>query len=215
MSDKLELILKVHGELSRIVRPATAESIRSSLIRNNTTLLIVIFGGVFSFLFFLLPVWFDSISKSFQIIGAAGLGITFHTLYTANKYLKNNTYKKSYDQGYLINYALGIFAGSILGLFGQELFPAAPDTINYQPNVLALIGGYSAEAVAQILQRVSETLVTVVRGNQSDKSQAEASKKISQNSSEVAARLSKLKNAKPEEVKNGIENIVQELLDKS
>jgi len=214
-NDNLKLALKVHSELTKLVQPSTPESIRSSIIRHNPTLKFIIFAGFISFILFLIPLLHTSIPPFVQIIGAAGLGITFQSLYTAHKYLKNSTYNPAYNQAYLINFALGLFAGSILGLFGQELFPAGSSALNYQPNALALVGGFSAEAVAQILQRVSDTLVTAVRGTQKDKSEADANKKITQNSSKIAAQLSKSINGDPEELKGNVEKVVQGLLEKN
>jgi len=212
-SDNMELAIKIHGELSRIVRPASPESIRASKIKNNMTLKSIIGFGAICFL--LLPLSFLVAQKELvQIFAAAGLGITFQSLYTANKFLKTATYDPKHDQGYIINYALGLFAGCILGYFGKELLQNGSESVMLAAPALALIGGYSAEAVAQILQRVSETLVTMVRGSNDEKSQVYADKKINENTVELAGQLTETLQGGSDKMKKNIEKLIQDLLNK-
>ena len=101
------------------------------------------------------------------------LGSAFYGLYTAHKYLVRCTFDPKYHQVYLIRYVLGLTSGTILGFFGRDLLKGNSD-ISKQLGaaVLALIGGYAAEAVSQVLQRFAETLVTIVRGGNADLLQA-------------------------------------------
>ncbi len=120
MNYNFAMALEVHGELSRLIRPATPQSIRASDIWSNRILKGIIFAGAISFLIFIIPALIDlkeDRSNLLQIIGVAGLGVTFHSLYTANGYIKNSTFDPKYGQGYIINFSLGLFASSILGLF--------------------------------------------------------------------------------------------------
>lgn len=109
----------------------------------------------------------------FMLFAAASLGSAFYGLYTAHKYLVSCTFDPKYHQVYLIRYVLGLTSGTILGFFGRDFLKNDTD-ISKQLGVavLALIGGYTAEAVSQILQRFSETLVTIVRGSNTDVLQA-------------------------------------------
>ena len=122
-----------------------------------------------------------------MLLAAAGLGSGFYGLYTAYDYYVNRTYDPRYNQTYLVRYILGLTAGTILGYFGTNMLgagsSAGPATAaetaktasmakDLGPSVLALVGGYAAEAVSQILQRMAETLVTVVRGSNADELKA-------------------------------------------
>lgn len=215
MDNNLKLAINIHGELSQLVHPATPESIRASSITNNTVLVVFVFCGFLSSVL-LLTSSVLALPVIYQIIAAAILGITFQSLYSANKYLKTSTYNPRHNQGYIINYALGIFSGTILGLFGQEFLTTnmtgeIPGNLKMTPHLLALIGGYSAEAVAQILQRVSETLVTVVRGPEKDINEAKTHKKIINEKSKINNQLSKILSDDPEAMKKSLEKVIKDL----
>lgn len=207
--DHLTLAVKVHGELSRLIQPVTPESIKASRIRKNPLLLSFVFGGVISTGIFLLAIVYN-LDELYKIIGAAGLGITFQSLYLANKHLKTFTFNPRYNQGYVINYALGILSGTIFGLFGKELLQGNSSAAIGAP-LLALVGAYSAEAVAQVLQRVSETLVTMVQGSEKEKSDAKMQKNINQEKAKLTKLLSKAMSEDPKNIKNSIEEILKDL----
>lgn len=107
-----------------------------------------------------------------MLLAAAGLGSGFYGLYTAHKYIVNRTFNPKYNQIYVVRYVLGLTSGSILGYFGTSLLngggQSTVDPKQLGPPVLALVGGYAAEAVSQILQRIADTLVTIVRGSGDD-----------------------------------------------
>ncbi|MEJ0091212.1 MAG: hypothetical protein WDM80_15890 [Limisphaerales bacterium] len=115
--------------------------------------------------------WHKAIMDILVLFAAASLGSAFYGLYTAHKYIVNCTFDPKYHQVYLIRYVLGLTSGTILGFFGRDLNLDA-STKQLSAAVLALVGGYAAEAVSQILQRFAETLVTVVRGSNDDVLQA-------------------------------------------
>jgi hypothetical protein len=79
-------------------------------------------------------------------------------------------YDPKYNQVYFVRFVLGLTSGTILGYFGQNLMGSSAGDVarKFTPPILALLGGYSAEAVSQILQRVADTLVTMVRGSNDD-----------------------------------------------
>lgn len=140
----------------------------------------------------------------FMILAAASLGSAFYGLYTAHKYIVTCTFDPKYHQVYLIRYVLGLTSGTILGFFGKDLnlHLNGANTQQLGAAVLALVGGYAAEAVSQILQRFAETLVTVVRGSNDDvlqakegELQAKAKQQETQTKNELVKGLLKAKDA--------------------
>lgn len=210
-TEDVELAFRIHNELSGLIKPVTPESIRASSVRNNLTLQAIIFAGLISFLLFIIPLMIDNFSPLVQMIGAAGLGTTLHSLYTANKFLHKSTFNPKYNQKYIITYALGLFAGSTLGFFGKEILSQNPNYV-LSPNLLALVGGFSAEAVAQILQRIAETLVTLIRGSSKEKSELEAEKTITREKSKLVNSLSKTIEGDASQIKNNVQKLLNELL---
>jgi hypothetical protein len=90
---------------------------------------------------------------------AAILGAGFYSLFTGYQYISNRTYEPGYNIIYLVRFFLGIVSGMVLSSFELGLPP------QYSKIVLGLIGGYSAEAVNQILLRVTEILIAAVKGS--------------------------------------------------
>lgn len=216
----VQLVIRVHGELSQLVQPATPASIRASSIMNNRALFSITILGIVSFLILLLPTLFaDSVygKDEFQMIGAAGLGSAFYSLYTANRYLRDGTFDPRYNQLYLIRFALGVFAGYILGHFGREMLSSVDsnngNTKQIGTATLALVGGFASEAVAQILQRIADTLVTVVRGSDKDRAEADAEKLASQKTTKAASQLhDALDIADPQSQSTAIRKIIKGML---
>lgn len=187
---KMALALEVHSELTQIVSPATPRTIRASrpsvgdkwrVGANNKTVRLLLWATLVSIvLFFVVPLiihfgakrgWYpsesiDNWAPVIQIVAAASIGSAFYGLYTAHKYIVNFTFDPKYHQVYLIRFVLGLSSGTILGHFGKDLLDAGQDvTQQFGPPLMALVGGYAAEAVSQILQRFSDTLITMVRGS--------------------------------------------------
>jgi hypothetical protein len=104
---------------------------------------------------------------------AAALGAVFYVLFTALDFVKNRTYDPRYNSIYLIRFVLGVLAGLILAIVLQNNLGG--DTVRkLGPSVIALLGGFSTEAVYQILQRLVEVLLAAVRGDNSDAAKAKA-----------------------------------------
>jgi hypothetical protein len=128
------------------------------------------------------------LSDQFTSLFAAMLGAAFYTLYTANKYVVECTFDRAYMTHYVVRFVLGIVSGVVLANFGDNLLagsgggatstgsgaPTAEAAVVLTRSVLALIGGYSADAVNAIFTRVAETLTTLVRGNASQAAREEA-----------------------------------------
>ena len=213
----MALVLDAHARLSALVTPANPESIRASSLKNNKTLLAIALFGFVSFVAFVLPllISLDMVGDIALLLGASGLGSTFYSLYTATKYLRERTFDPKYNQVYAIRFALGIFAGFILGHFGPQLLDAAEQDPQKSigPPLLALVGGFSAEAVAQILQRVADTLVTMVRGSGKERAEAEAEKELAKKASMTATKLQEALNAgTPEKVHEGVQAVIREMV---
>ncbi len=56
----------------------------------------------------------------------------------------------------------------------------------------ALIGGFSGDAVAQILQRVSEMLVTMISGSDNEKAQYESQRRVMRANSKTIRDIQRL-----------------------
>ncbi len=95
---------------------------------------------------------------------AAILGAALSGLFTMQHYIRARTFEPNYCFVYLIRLAVGAVAGVVLANFGAGLFEGSATIAKLGPSGIALLGGYSAEAVRQILDRLVQVLVTVVRG---------------------------------------------------
>jgi hypothetical protein len=106
---------------------------------------------------------------------AASLGAVFYVLFTALGYVKDRTFDPRYTPLYVIRFVLGILAGLILAIvLGAPLFGSNGTISSLGPAVIALLGGFSTEAVYQILQRLVDVLLATVRGDDSGTAKAKA-----------------------------------------
>jgi hypothetical protein len=105
---------------------------------------------------------------------SAALGAVFYVLFTALDYVKNRTYDPRYNSIYVIRFVLGVIAGLILAIVMQNNFGQGEVAKKLGPSVLALLGGFSTEAVYQILQRLVDILLAAVRGDNSSVAKAKA-----------------------------------------
>jgi len=102
-----------------------------------------------------------------NLVAAAGLGAYFYSLYTANKYVVNRTFDPKYATFYNNRIIIGIIAGYILASIIRSNFFASENSqlIELTPSVIALLGGFSADAVVKILNRIVVMLVALVKGD--------------------------------------------------
>ncbi|ALK33959.1 hypothetical protein [Burkholderia plantarii] len=97
----------------------------------------------------------------------AGLGASFATLFQAHRYIANSTYDPKFDASYGARLILGLIAGLILvEILPAHLF-AGGSASGFGKPAMAMLGGFSASAVHRLLQRVVDSLETVVRGDPS------------------------------------------------
>ncbi|SDG36338.1 hypothetical protein [Paraburkholderia phenazinium] len=99
------------------------------------------------------------------LLFCAGLGASFATLFQAHRYIAASTYDPKYDASYGARLILGLIAGLIL----VEMLPARlfdqGSMHSFGKPALAMLGGFSATAVHRLLQRLVDTLETLVRGD--------------------------------------------------
>jgi hypothetical protein len=183
-------LLAGHAALSKIIAPATPLSLEAtaptsgplgSLRRPPLIMWMIIVGIVAATGFVVTNILLAMYGNSFAIeklnwCFAAGLGAVFYVLFTAHKYVKDRTFDPRYNAVYLIRFVLGVLSGLILAIvLGTSLFKSNPTISNLGPAVIALLGGFSTEAVYQILQRLVDILLAAVRGDNSDTVKAKAS----------------------------------------
>ena len=91
-------------------------------------------------------------------IAAGGLGAAFYALFTAYRYIASGTYDTTYESSYWIRFILGLIAGVLM----PALIPIGKGDAT-RP-LLALLGGFSAAMLYRILERLVETVESLVQG---------------------------------------------------
>ena len=177
MTTKVADLMAVHNALAKLVAPATAGSIHATrpapglfgfLWRPPIVGLMVCSATTFALGFILtLPEAAASWHQG-NLVFAAGLGASFFGLFNVHEYVKTRTFDPTYNSVYLIRFVLGVTSGLILGNVGTSAFAGNQQLVALGPGVIALLGGFSAEAVYQILQRLVEIMEAVVKGNNDD-----------------------------------------------
>lgn len=94
----------------------------------------------------------------------AGLGASFSALFLANQFIAKATYDPRFDSSYWSRIILGLIAGIIIvELLPSSLFDEGTMKSFGKPS-LAMLGGFSAGVVYRILQRLIDSLETLVKG---------------------------------------------------
>ena len=119
----------------------------------------------------------DQIASLCIVIGGAGLGASFYVLMRSQPYLANRSYDPKYNAVYVTRFITGVIAGVILSvalgpMLVEKMHSSAGTALT--PGVLAILGGYAAEAVELILQRIVEIILAVIRGDNSAQVDAKA-----------------------------------------
>jgi hypothetical protein len=185
---EFDALLRAHAELVRLVAPATPRTIllvsegrRSRLsmlgpVRLVRQMLIAVV--VLLVLFVLLAMspdvnarsgdpltssgWALLVNELF-FIALGGLGAAFSALFTAYRYISDGTYDPKYESTYWLRFILGLMAGLLL----PALIPiggGANDSTLTKP-LLALLGGFSAAMLYRVLERLVNTVESLVRGD--------------------------------------------------
>jgi len=162
-------------------------------------------------------------SNQLFILCCAGLGASFAGLFKANGFIANATYDPRYDSSYWSRIILGLIAGVILvELLPSNLF-AQGSMHSFGKPALAMLGGFSANVVYRILQRLVEALETVVKGGSDAKGveqkallNVKASEQRTQLNADTAGKLVGLLNEMDgtdgSEMKKKISGLIEELL---
>ncbi len=157
-------------------------------------------------------------------LSAAGMGASFAVLYKVNSYIVSVTFDPKYTPSYWIRFVLGLISGLILA----ELIPLGTENsaASFSKPLLALIGGFSADVVFRILNRLVSAVESLIKGDPKDeieskKKQIEAdlNEKYSKAKMKHASDLMRLKdtigkNMNPDEAKKKINEIMKKLLPK-
>ncbi len=156
------------------------------------------------------------------LISAAGLGASFLSLFQANRYIVEGTYDPKYVPSYWIRYVLGIISGIILA----QLIPIdqSGTTIKLAKPTLAMVGGFSAAVVYRILNRIIETIESLIRGDsksiiaaQEQAAKARFAEQATQSRLKVASDLISLQQqlntgGSSEDAKQKLNNILESIL---
>jgi len=181
----LEQLVRAHTELVHIVAPATPRTIlllsreRESrlamlgpvrLVRHMLIVVIVLLvafvvlatspdvnhgsGDIFT------SSGMPLLLNELFLLTAGGLGAAFSSLFTASRYIKAGTYDPKHESTYWLRLILGLMAGLLL----PALIPMGADTGELSKPLLALLGGFSASVLYRILERLVQTVESLVRG---------------------------------------------------
>lgn len=230
----LNLAGDVHDRLLKVVAPASPASIEASSLgpRRNPALFFVSLCGGASFFIFIIPIIFSVLGKEandmMQIIGGAGLGSSFYALHTASGYIKAGTFDPKYNNTYVIRLGLGLLSGVILAYFLKDLLNlntasgSGEKAAKVGVSALALLGGYAAEAVARILDRISDTLVALISGSDKDKidaakqkAETDATKKTTEALTDTVKKLQRaLSDPNPSAVVTNVQDVMHDILDR-
>lgn len=141
------------------------------------------------------------------LILAGALGAAFYNLYCTRRYIVERTFDRAQIASYLVRVPLGMLAGLILGHFGGELVESSGTStanLHLSSAFLALVGGYSVEAVHLILLRIADTLASLVRGSPDDAVKAG----VAELKVDVLKELTALALAMPAEDRGAIEALI-------
>ena len=114
-------------------------------------------------------------SEFLNWVSGSGLGASLYVLTKVQPYLQNRSYDRKYSSTYICRFVIGVVSGVILAQISNALVPAAnSDNLIHKvgPGVIAIIGGYSAEAVQLILQRLADVISAAVRGDSGEETKA-------------------------------------------
>lgn len=158
--------------------------------------------------------------KEFFLLSAAALGASFNALFTANTYIVGGTFDQRYESSYWVRFTLGIIAGMLLA----TLIPIEKAiSSDFAKPLLAMLGGFSANVVYQIFERLIDTVASMVSGSpkkmlevQKLEMKTRRSEQEAKNRFQVAADLIKVQDLinqdmKPEELRKQIGILVTKL----
>jgi hypothetical protein len=173
-------LMSLHTALATVIAPATPSSLRSTrpaagmfgwLMSPPLVGWMVVLAAA-SAMGFILTLSNTGATAKWNWLFGAALGAAFSGLLTAHDYVKNRTFERRYNSVYAIRFVLGVIAGLILASLGGVV--SANETVKaLGRGVIALLGGFSAEGVSQILKRLLDIIITTVNGSGADAAKAQ------------------------------------------
>ena len=195
-------LVELHSALAKAVAPATPGSLAATtpasgwfgFLRRPAVIGWMVLAAVFCAIGFVVAI--DQKWSTLSWVTGAGLGAAFYGLFTAHDYVKQRTFDPRYNSVYMIRFVLGVIAGIILA--NLPIFDKNETLRSLGKGVIALLGGFSAEAVNQVLQRLVDILVATVKGSGSDLAKAQ----VEQVKTKAAAQLASTKQSASQELAN-------------
>lgn len=119
------------------------------------------------------------------LVSCAGLGACFTSLYRLNNYISDATYDPRYDSTYWASILLGVIAGLFISELLHATFFAGSENgsdsvTSLGKPALALLGGFSANMVYKILQRMVDSIESLFKGDQKSMAKANRNMDLSQ-----------------------------------
>ncbi len=106
----------------------------------------------------------------------AALGAAFYILIKTHPFLLSRSFDPKFDAAYTSRFIIGVVAGVLLATVMKK-FVETGSALDLTAGMLAILGGYAAEFVEQVLQRMVETLQAAIRGDGSAQAAADAAQK--------------------------------------
>jgi hypothetical protein len=157
-------------------------------------------------------------------LAAAGVGASFAVLFQINETISKGTFDPDDAPAYWIKVFLGVVAGFILvAMVPTEQINSADAQVLAKPTI-ALLGGFSAQAVYRILNRLVETLEDLFSGGQKEQSAvreqaiaARAQEDVAQARLVVAGKLVQLQEqiAAGADVRQQVQDVIRSLVPES
>lgn len=128
----------------------------------------------------------EMLAKLMLLMSAAGIGACFAALFRANRFIVEGTYDPKYAMSYWIRLLTGVISGVVL----CELIPVGEDPAlqGVGKPTLALLGGFSGNTVYRILERLVQSIESVVRGDTRELADAQIREAESQSEKKAAEK---------------------------
>lgn len=200
-------VVTAHRLLSRLVEPATPKSITllnqqapitpwRSLLGAVFVVRVMMVLAIICLVAFLLlmpsaggnPIalisggddrsWGESFLSAVYLLLAAGLGVLFSQLFRINRQISRGQYDPAEDSVQMSTVVLGLIAGVVLAMFLSDALKDTDGAARFSQPLLALLGGFSAPAVHNIVSRFVDALGALVGGDPREQSAAEVQEAI-------------------------------------
>jgi len=122
--------------------------------------------------------WGEGFLNALYIVFAAGLGVLFSQLYGINRQISRRKYDPAEDAVHMTTVVLGLIAGVVLAILLSDVLNTSGGTQRFSQPLLALLGGFSAPAVHNIVSRLVDTLGTLVGGDPREQADAEVQEAV-------------------------------------